>query len=328
MGEKKALLSLMRDNVLYNKKVGIDATYISGNPGSGKSNILNLILARCSQLRKENVVFPGDIFCEWRHLARKDIYPEFEIIVPKGIKIKNLAVPQTIEKIITEIDYEDLEIMDYFPEGTTRKMVVVYDGHLREEIFHEKVNLWSKLLSQVVYRDSNNFTGFGLPFHEAGAYFPELAEGEHWRSIKSFCNKFNDARKSFTRILSASQLPTETNIRLRLKSPWRVWRRGAVERNADKYIKSRVPRLGRHEYVLGFGIGGNYTLYNTTDMFPEFEKDWRMIPKDVIPKTGKNGSNDSRNKAIKRLYEEGFNQERIGELYEISHQRVSQIINN
>ena len=226
--------------------------------------------------RGEFLVMPGDRFCEWRHFPNHPKFPtKIQILVPKfpegqGIYYHNFKKNDWF----IDVDYKNLNIFNYIDEE--KKMLVIYDQHLP---MPQRVYFWcdifQKLLNRIEYVD----TPFGMFFHEAGIYFDEFSEGEHWKAIRLFSSLFVEHRKALIRPVFLSQLESEVKSTIRKKCPFHIIRKSFLSKNYPKSLRKAAPFTRIHQYHLVYG--GIYIKNNECNKFYEVKKIYKMIPPHV-----------------------------------------------
>ena len=282
------------DWIKYNPNVGTLGLFHFGLPGSGKSNFQNGLFQMCLK-RGEYLIMPGDRFCEWRHFPNHPKFPtKLQILVPKGEDIYYHNFDKNGWFI--DVDYKNLDIFNYV--NPKKRMLVIYDQHLP---IGERVNLWVNIFQQLLDRTEYIDTAFGLFFHEAGIYFDEFAEGEHWKAIRNFSSLFVEHRKALIRPVFLCQIESEVKSTIRKKCPFHIIRKTFLSKNYPKSLRKAAPFTPIFRYHLVYG--GIYIKNNETNKYYENKKIFKMIPPHVSfnEKGGGNGVEGGQKLSLQEL---------------------------
>ena len=260
------------DWIKYNPNVGTLGLFHFGLPGSGKSNFQSGLFQMCLR-RGEFLIMPGDRFCEWRHFPNHKHFPtKMQILVPKFSDGQDIHYHNFKKNNwFIDVDFEDLDIFQFLDEE--KRMLVVYDQHLS---MANRVYLWVNIFQQLLDRTEYLDTAFGLFFHEAGIYFDEFAEGEHWKAIRLFSSLFVEHRKALVRPVFLSQLESEVKSTIRKKCPFHIIRKSFLSKSYAKSLRKAAPFTAIHQYH--FVYGGIYIKSNVTNKFWENKEIYKMIP--------------------------------------------------
>jgi hypothetical protein len=267
--------------VNYKANVGTEACHVIGLPGTGKSNIANLLFTHCMKQGNYGIVH-GDRFCEWRHFLN---YPkhikEILILIPEELSPQDteiVRVPQDIQESFVRVNFQTL---DFTSTLKPHRVVVVYDACYD---IASQAWLWVKIFDQMVNRKlpycDNPLTYLN---HEAGVLFPEIALSEtklalnQWLAVNTFCEQFVFFRKALIRPILVSQIESEMKHQIRLKCMWQVYRQGRAGRGSPDDIKMAATRLRLDQFSVVVG-GGLYSKWNKADKFREISTIWKMIP--------------------------------------------------
>ena len=267
----------INDYIDANPKDGIEGMCIFGVPKSGKSNMAHRIISDCLKRNNENLVMSGDMFCEFRNLILSQSHYDYEILIPKGFKIKYF--PEEIKKKLplTEIEYKDINIEKYLI-NQTRKILVIYDAFFYELLLYKRVGLWNNIAKQLLYRTYSLDKPIILLFHEGGVFFPQISIAEQWMETYKF-NQLNvDFRKGLVRLILISQLDKEILSTVREKQYWIIYKKGNYSDSVPKPIRQRTPFFAVDHYCISYG--GIYTSNNRVKKLPEQKEIWKMIPVD------------------------------------------------
>jgi hypothetical protein len=270
----------------HDEDIGTEALQIDGAPGSGKSNMANLLMSwlllegECGITRATN-------HCEWRHFCNyihpiKLLYPEEleGIIKDINFSLKTLEIHNDFS-----IDtFPSDEPFDIIPHLSPGKIVAVYDGGYS---LGTKGWLWADVFDSLVKRETLIDTPVVWLDHEAGILLPEVALStsksaeSHWRAVNRVAELFVDFRKNLVRPIMVSQ--EETEIYHRIRSPskcfYHVHRRGGVAKWYSDQVKHAAPRLRIDQYITTVGKGEIWTLNNQIEKFREIKTRYKMVVK-------------------------------------------------
>lgn len=271
--------------VNYKPPVGTEACHVIGLPGTGKSNIANLLFVHCMKQGNYGIVH-GDRFCEWRHFLKYDKHiKEIMILIPEELKPEDteiVRVPQHIQESFVRVNFQTL---DFTSKLKPHRLLVVYDTcyDIASQIW-----LWVKIFDQLVNRKlpycDNPITYLN---HEAGVLFPEIALSEtklaqnQWLGVNTFCEQFVFFRKALIRPILVSQIESELKHQLRLKCMWQIYRQGRAGRGSPEQIRVSSTRLRLDQFSVVVG-GGLYSKWNTADKCKEIKAIWKMIPQSKL----------------------------------------------
>ncbi len=261
----------INDWINYNPNRGVLGLHHFGLPGTGKSNFQSGLFQICLKRKEQEfLIMPGDRFCEWKHFPVHPKFPtKLNILVPKKADIQYINFKKN--GWFVDVNYDDLDIFHYLKPS--HRMLVIYDQHLP---MGQRVELWNEIFSQLLNRSEYLERSIGLFFHEAGIYFDEFSEGEQWKQIKLFSEKFVEHRKALVRLVFLSQLQSEVKSTLRKKCPFQIVRKSWLGKTYPKALRKAAPFTHIHQYH--FLFGGIYIKNNTTSKFKENKKKFRMIP--------------------------------------------------
>lgn len=257
------------DWIKYNPNVGTLGLFHFGLPGSGKSNLQSGLFQKCLK-RGEYLIMPGDRFCEWRHFPNHPKFPtKIKILVPEDVDIYYHNFKKN--GWFKDVDYNNLDIFDHI--NPKQRLLVIYDQHLpMAERVYLWVNIFQSLLNRIEYID----IPFGLFFHEAGTYFDEFSEGEHWKAVRAFSSLFVEHRKALIRPVFLCQIESEVKSTIRKKCPFHIIRKTFLSKNYAKSLRKAAPFTFINQYHLVYG--GIYIKGNETNKFYENKKIFKMIP--------------------------------------------------
>ena len=260
----------------YNKAVGVEGLHITGLPGTGKSNMANLLAWYCLQ-KGEHLLLPGDRFCEWRHFLDYPSTCRVKVIVPSSEMVELKYHPEKIEdyKIFIKLDsYENIvEEVNKVLKEDTPTVLAIYDACFKPA---DRAALWVILVENLINRFYHIDKAIGILFHESGNYWPEMARSNHWKAVDDFCSLFVDCRKGLVRPIIISQLDAEVETRIRGKCMVKVHRKGWGSRKLPTPLKESIPFTAINEYQ--YQYGGLYVRYNTIDLFKEKKIIYKIIP--------------------------------------------------
>lgn len=324
----------INDYVYSDPKDGIEGLCLFGVPKSGKSNMAHSIIYECLKYNEENLVLPGDMFCEFRNLIlHKECYNEFILLVPENYDIFDHNIPAEIWDKRIPVDYAELDIEEHL-KGKSKTILVIYDALFYKELLWRRVKLWNDIATQILFRTYSLDKPIILLFHEAGVFYPQISLKDHWRETYNF-NQLNvDFRKGLVRLILISQLDKEILNTVRQKQYWVIYRKGNYSDSVPRPIRKRMPFYAVDQYCVSYG--GIYTPNNRTAKLPEEKDQWKMIPvgdpekyceehKLIISK--KNRHELDRSEMIERMEEKGLKQKEIAYILKVSQQRVSQLTN-
>lgn len=270
----------------HDHDIGTEALQIDGAPGSGKSNMANMLMSwlllegECGITRATN-------HCEWRHFINythpiKLLYPEElrKIVKPINFEFKTLEKSDDFS-----IDYfpsdEPFDIVKHLDPGT---LLAVYDGGYT---LGTRAWLWADIFDSLVKRSTFVDTVITWLDHEAGILLPEIALStsknaeSHWRAVNKVAELFVDFRKNLIRPIMVSQEETEIYHRIRggSKCFYHIHRRGGLPKWYSDQVKRACPRLRIDQYISTVGRGEIWTLNNTIKKFREIKSRYKMIVK-------------------------------------------------
>ena len=256
---------------------------IYGNPKMGKSNTLNRLNKDDLIAYDRNIIMPGDVNCEFRNLLYHPDKPvkEFEILVPNDCEFEYAQIPDWCIKHITPIDYSKDIIIENFLKNKTRKLLVIYDDHLDDLVYWKRLEIWNDVAKQLIRRTydlelpADKRTTI-LRFDEGGAYFPEIALGNHYKMIYRF-NYLNVAfRKSHVQLQLASQQDSEMKSTIHGKQTWKILKKGAYSKRIPKNVRGSAPFFSRDQMALFYGGIYNKEIY--IYKMEEAPVVWKMVP--------------------------------------------------
>ncbi len=187
--------------------------------------------------------------------------------------------PEWLEKrdYFTKVNYNDIDIAEYLEDKAKPQILAIYDAHYT---IAPRAFLWVDVFKQLLNRIFDLDSAITLLFHEAGIYWSEMAQGDHWKAVDLFSQFFVDARKGLVRPILVSQLETEVSYTIRNKCMWRIHRKGLGTHNQAEPLRKVIPFTALDEYHLQFG--GIYVRYNIADLFAEKKEIYKMIPRRYI----------------------------------------------
>jgi hypothetical protein len=270
----------------HDEDIGTEALQIDGAPGSGKSNMANLLMSWLL-LRGECGITRATNHCEWRHFMNythpiKLLYPEElkDIVKPIGFTFEELKKSPDFS-IDTFPSDEPLDIVQYLEP---KQLLAVYDGGYT---LGTRAWLWADVFDSLVKREELIDTPIAWLDHEAGILLPEIALStsksaeSHWRAVNKVAELFVDFRKNLIRPIMVSQEETEIYHRIRGSSKcfYHIHRRGGVAKWYSDQVKHAAPRLRIDQYISTVGKGEIWTLNNIIEKFREIKKRYKMIVK-------------------------------------------------
>jgi len=290
------------DWINYNPRVGVEMLTISGLPGWGKTNAANSLVLKCFK-KGELWIIPGDRFCEWRHfILYPSIVDEIIVLIPsKEVVELNYHAQELIdykkEHPFIEVNYDKLNVMDYFPDDGKTRLLVVYDAHYK---ISGRAILWTKITNQLLNRNIHIDKCIGILFNEAGVLFPQNAAGDHWKAVEQMAEAIVDSRKGLVRLIFISQLQTEIKDTIRKKAMFKMFRKGWAGRQEPIPLQKATPFTARNRFHLS--IGGLYVKNSKIDLFEEIIKVYKIIPSCLI-NVGGAPQPDSQKKSVLKAVE-------------------------
>lgn len=271
----ESMVSLDDDFIKYNPEVGVEACHIRGLPGTGKSNIAIAIVRHCLK-RGEHFIMPGDRFCEWRHFLLDTPGIEVKVIVPNNGDI--FYHPEWVESkdYIHKRDYSKLNVISEFNEAKPTVLAVYDQMYLPKD----RAMFFAEIMEQLVNRTKFLDVAIGMLFHEAGVYFKQQAQGEHWKAVDKFGEFFVDCRKGLVRPILLSQLENEIEYNIRAKCMFSIHKQGVATKNQDPKLREAIPFTKIDEYQIS--KGGLYNRYNKHKESKENKIIMKMIPRGYI----------------------------------------------
>ena len=262
----------------WNENIGVMGLHIFGFPGSGKSNLANILISYCLE-QGDMILTRGSMNCEWRHFSKildykiKILIPE-ELAGDKGIKFHGFELKDHDHEYFKP---EEFKIMDHLERG---EILVIYDaafdlasrGWFWAGIFQQLIRRTEKCDAPVTYLD-----------HEAGILFPEIALSgskdaqNHWKAVNKITELFVDFRKNLVRPILLSQLPSEINHRLRDKCLFTIIKQGVAGKHYPEQVREEAPQQLVNQFISSIGKGP-YIRWNTSEKFKEIKKMWKMVP--------------------------------------------------
>lgn len=267
----------IEDWLYYRKNIGVEGLHITGLPGTGKSNMANLLAYYCLT-EGEHLVLPGDRFCEWRHFEDYPKTCNLKVIIPSEKMCELKFHPKWLEEkdyFIRLDSYVDLDLEDYLTNKST--VLAIYDACFR---IADRAKLWVYITEQLLNRFYCLDKSIIFLFHEAGNYWPEMARDTHWKSVDDFASLFVDCRKGLIRPVLISQLPAEVEHRIRDKCMVKVLRKGWGNKKMPPPLAESVPYTSINEYQ--YLYGGLYVRYNLVEEFKEKKISYKIIPRSYI----------------------------------------------
>lgn len=268
----------INDWLQYRENVGVEGLHITGLPGTGKSNMANLLVLYCL-LQGEHVVLPGDRFCEWRHFEDYRSTCKLKVIIPSEKMCELKFHPEGLEDkyfFIPLDSYQDLNIETYLKDSKPT-VFAIYDACFS---IIDRAKLWVNIAEQLINRFYLLNKAITLLFHEAANYWPEMSRGDHWAAVDDFSQLFVDCRKGLVRPILISQLEAEVETRLRSKCMAKVLRKGWGSRKLPTPLQKSIPFTAINEYQ--YQYGGLYVRYNNVSLFKEKKIIYKIIPRRYI----------------------------------------------
>ena len=315
--------------IRYNPKIGVEGCHIIGFPGSGKSNLGNMILSWCLAETDDMGLMRGDLFAEWRHFTNYN-YP-IKILIPEKLVGKIKCVNFSLDNHDWEsFDPSSWNIMDHMiPHG----ILVLYDAGFT---LASKGWFWADVFEQLVQRSERIDQVITYLDHEAGVLFPEIALSEskeadsHWKAVNRICELFVFFRKALIRPMFVSQMESEINHRLRGKCLFSIIKKGVAGKFQPEQVRMEAPKQRVDQFIVSIGKE-LYTRWNEAKKFAETDKVWKMIPQlqislDTIDSNDKPETMQSyRNNMIDKLITTSkLTQQEIADIVGLSQQRISQ----
>lgn len=270
----------------HDENIGTEALQIDGAPGSGKSNMANMLMSWLL-LEDECGITRATNHCEWRHFINythpiKLLYPiELEDIIQHiGFDLDKLALSNDFSYGTFPSD-EPLDIISHLEPGS---LLAIYDGGYT---LGTRGWLWADVFDSLVKRSTLINTVITWLDHEAGILLPEIALStsknaeSHWRAVNKVAELFVDFRKNLIRHIMVSQEETEIYHRIRggSKCFYHIHRRGGLPKWYSDQVKRACPRLRIDQYISTVGRGEIWTLNNNIKKFKEIKTRYKMIVK-------------------------------------------------
>lgn len=322
----------------HDHDIGTEALQIDGAPGSGKSNMANMLMSwlllegECGITRATN-------HCEWRHFINYShpirlLYPiELEGIIEEiGFKLEKLAYSNDFSYGTFSSD-EPLDIVDQLQPG---RLLAIYDGGYT---LGTRGWLWADVFDSLVKRNVLIDTVITWLDHEAGILLPEIALStsksaeSHWRAVNKVAELFVDFRKNLIRPIMVSQEETEIYHRIRggSKCFYHIHRRGGLPKWYSNQVKRAAPRLRIDQYISTVGRGEIWTLNNQIAKFKEIKDRYKMIVKTnaeikylPVAETEDNGKDTLAGIEERVLSMNKLSQSEKGFILGVTQQRISQ----
>lgn len=252
---------VLGDYFLLDREQGGRNAILMGAPGQGKTSLLEYLTylaARGKDIRGNKREQQA---CIWR--ARKhDKYLEF---MNMGIGI--LALPEGSDYQLTkvynerteEIQLEDLEdegipymlfkdpedIVKHLEKG--KVICILFPGDQKEE-----TEFYTELSRQLVDRRSRDWVH--MVIDEADDIIPPYST-ETYKIQTKFITAANDMRKTNINTVFATHSYTNLDYRIRPKTPWHIYKRGAqrMEGESRKLSQTIINQLRKNEAEITFG---------------------------------------------------------------------------
>lgn len=257
------------------RKWGAPHVSIVGNYGTGKSILMNLIIA-FFLARGIRIMQFNDRRLECRHLAAHGWYDkdhkfhpfEIEIFIPKGYQFRKenppwKYYPNIKPKYWTHFD-EIIESMNSY------KMTVVYEECFTEE---GKLQLWIDLMDALAENINPNIVHM-FTHHELSSLIPETPTKEIYKLVRRASNVAMNLRKDRIGLLTTFHMPSEVFYRVSHKFGFVIFKRPVNRR--DMY---EVEKDARSFGVKKCNISrGGYWMTHTIGYYPELPDIFKLIP--------------------------------------------------
>jgi len=266
------------DYIEEDTRDGKEGLKIHGAPKQGKSNTLNRI-DKDDMLRfGKNLIMPGDVNCEFRNLLYHHQEPvkSFDILVPHDCEFKFANIPEWALKHLVKVNYDNDIIVEDFLKNKDRHLLIVFDDHLDDLIFHQRLNIWNDIGKQLIRRTFELDRPIIFRFDEGGVYFPEIAIGDHYKGVYRFNSLNVSYRKSKVELQLISQLDSEMKQSIHGKQNWVIYKKGVYSKRVPMKIRRAAPFFSRDQMALSYGGIYNKEVY--IYKMKEAPVVWKMIP--------------------------------------------------
>lgn len=257
------------------KKWGGYQAAIVGTYGSGKSNLLNLMLA-FHLAQNIRILMFNDRRFEARHLADKGYFDKndkfhpfhLDVFLPEGYEFE-LANPMwEHRKNVHLVTWQDpQEIKDAMKP---HKLTVVYTECFDQE---SAIKLWMDLM-QLLGNEINPNKNYMFAHHEFSSLIPEVPTKEIAKTVREAAEIALNLRKDRIGLLTTFHMLAEVFYRFSQKYTYVIHKRPVMRRRMNKAEHdARNFRLSQFNVM----FGGRWMKHDV-GLFPEIEDKYRLIP--------------------------------------------------
>lgn len=256
------------------RKWGAYQAAITGTYGSGKSNLLNLLLA-FHLAGKLRVLMFNDRRFEARNLADKGYFDktgfhpfQIDVFIPKGYQFKNSNPLWEERKNVHLVEWTN--IYDIINAMRPHHLTVVYT-----ECFDRQsvIKLWMDLMG-ILAEEINPNKHYMFAHHEFSSLIPETPTKEMAKLVRDAADVALNLRKDRIGLLTTFHMLAEVFYRFSQKYTYLLQKRPVIRRMMTKpEYDARNFKLSQFNIV----FGGRWMKHDI-GMFPEVEDNYRLIP--------------------------------------------------
>ena len=276
---------------------------ITGTYGSGKSNLMNCLLAQ-HLAQDVSILMFNDRRFEARSLCDKgyfdnsgEFHPfQVDVLVPENYKFQDQSNPLWDHRNnVSRIDWS--ESQDIIDTLGFHKLTVVYT-----ECFDQAsvLRLWIDLMQTLAEQVSPEKT-YIFAHHEFSTLIPETPTREIAKTVREASDVAMNLRKDKIGLMTTFHMLSEVYYRLSQKFTYIIYRRPTIRKSMTK----------AEEDARGFGktklnvVSGGRWMTHWVGMYPEITDKYRLIPQRV--KLNYPSMQISEDKDMEDAYSEIFN---------------------